>query len=158
MRPSRWNAESKEHSSCWPNRQWQSNEGSSNPNDRLQSHQVHLSVLQYYTCMQYTVIQKIDTYTKWIWVFWNGRVWSTDYSCESATFFHRVTGWVTHAPSGYTCGSTSSRWTGPTLYLCSPLPPNPHSFPVQKNLGSDPQWFFVLETAQKSNFTVFDGH
>jgi len=31
---------------------------------RLQSHQVHLTMLQYYTYMQYTVIQKIHTYTK----------------------------------------------------------------------------------------------
>ena len=31
---------------------------------RLQSHQVHLIMLQYYTCMQYTVMQKIHTYTK----------------------------------------------------------------------------------------------
>jgi len=29
---------------------------------RLQSHQVHLTMLQYYTFMQYTVIQKIHTY------------------------------------------------------------------------------------------------
>jgi len=28
---------------------------------RLQSHQVHLTMLQYYTCMQYTDIQKIHT-------------------------------------------------------------------------------------------------
>jgi len=48
----------------WPNQQCQSTEGSSSPKDRLQSHQVHLTVLQYYTCMQYTVIQKIHTYTK----------------------------------------------------------------------------------------------
>jgi len=37
----------------WPNRQCQSTEGSSSPKDRLQSHQVHLIVLQAYTCMQY---------------------------------------------------------------------------------------------------------
>jgi len=37
----------------WPNQQCQSTEGSSSPKDRLQSHQVHLTVLQYYTCMQY---------------------------------------------------------------------------------------------------------
>ena len=30
---------------------------------RLQSHQVHLTVLQYYTCMQCTVRHKIHTYT-----------------------------------------------------------------------------------------------
>jgi len=30
-----------------------STEGSSSPKDRLQSHQVHLTMLQYYTCMQY---------------------------------------------------------------------------------------------------------
>ena len=46
------------------NQQCQSTEGSSSPKDRLQSHQVHIIVLQYYTCMQYTVIQKIHTYTK----------------------------------------------------------------------------------------------
>jgi len=33
----------------WPN---QSTEGSSSPKDRPESHQVHLTVLQYYTCMQ----------------------------------------------------------------------------------------------------------
>jgi len=50
----------------WPNQQCQSTEGSSSPKDTLQSHQVHLTMLQYYTCMQYTVIQKIHTgtYTK----------------------------------------------------------------------------------------------
>jgi len=36
----------------WPNRQCQSTEGSTSPKDRLQSHQVHLTVLQFYTCMQ----------------------------------------------------------------------------------------------------------
>ena len=41
-----------------------STEGSSSHKDRLQSHQVHLTMLQYYTRMQYTVIQKIHTYTK----------------------------------------------------------------------------------------------
>jgi len=46
----------------WPNRQCQSTEGSSSPKGRLQSHQVHLAMLQYYTCMQYTIIQKIHTY------------------------------------------------------------------------------------------------
>jgi len=40
----------------WPKQQCQSTEGSSSPKDRLQSHQVHLTMLQYYTCMQYTVI------------------------------------------------------------------------------------------------------
>jgi len=30
----------------WPNQQCQSTEGSSVPKDRLQSHQVHLTVLQ----------------------------------------------------------------------------------------------------------------
>jgi len=34
------------------NQQCQSIEGSSNPKDRLQSHQVHLTMLQSYTCMQ----------------------------------------------------------------------------------------------------------
>jgi len=44
------------------NQQCQSTKGSSSPEDRLQSHQVHLTVLEYYTCiMQYTVIQKIHT-------------------------------------------------------------------------------------------------
>jgi len=33
----------------------QSTEGSSSPKDRLQSHEVHLTVLQYYTCMQCAV-------------------------------------------------------------------------------------------------------
>jgi len=42
----------------WPGRQCQSTEGSSVLRTRLQSHQVHLTMLQYYTCMQYTVIQK----------------------------------------------------------------------------------------------------
>jgi len=37
----------------WPNRQCQSTEGSSSPKDRLQSHQVHLTMLQAYACMQY---------------------------------------------------------------------------------------------------------
>ena len=36
-----------------PNQQCQSTEGSSVPKDRLQSHQVHLTVLQAYTCIQY---------------------------------------------------------------------------------------------------------
>jgi len=31
----------------------ESTEGSSSPKDRLQSHQVHLIVLQAYTCIQY---------------------------------------------------------------------------------------------------------
>jgi len=31
----------------------ESTEGSSGPKDRLQSHQVHLTVLQAYTCIQY---------------------------------------------------------------------------------------------------------
>ena len=31
---------------------------------RLHSYHIHLTVLQYYTCMQYTVIHKIHTYTK----------------------------------------------------------------------------------------------
>ena len=31
----------------------ESTEGSSSPKDRLQSHQVHLTVLQAYTCIQY---------------------------------------------------------------------------------------------------------
>jgi len=39
----------------WPNRQQcQSTEGISSPKDRLQSHQVHLTMLQYYTCIQCT--------------------------------------------------------------------------------------------------------
>jgi len=42
--------------------QCQNTEGSSSPKDRLQPHQVHLTMLQYYTCMQYTDIQKIHTY------------------------------------------------------------------------------------------------
>jgi len=33
---------------------------------RLQSHQVHLTMLQYYTCMQYTVRHKIIHTQKWI--------------------------------------------------------------------------------------------
>jgi len=40
----------------WPNQQCQSNEGSSSPKDRLQAHQVHLTMLQTYACRQYTVI------------------------------------------------------------------------------------------------------
>jgi len=36
----------------WPNRQHQSTEGSSSPKDRLQFHQVHITVLQDYACMQ----------------------------------------------------------------------------------------------------------
>jgi len=35
----------------WPNQQCQSTEGSSSPKDRLQSLQVHLTMIQYYTCM-----------------------------------------------------------------------------------------------------------
>jgi len=48
----------------WPNQQCQNIKGSRSPKDRLQSHQVHLTMLQYYTWMQYTVTQKIHTYTK----------------------------------------------------------------------------------------------
>jgi len=40
----------------WPNQQCQSTEGSSSPKDRLQSHQVHLTMLQTYAYIQYTVI------------------------------------------------------------------------------------------------------
>ena len=36
--------------------QCQSTEGSISPKDRLQSHQVHLTVLQTYACIQHTVI------------------------------------------------------------------------------------------------------
>ena len=43
----------------WPNQQCQSTEGSSGPKDRLQSHQVHVTVLQTYTCKQYTIIHII---------------------------------------------------------------------------------------------------
>jgi len=46
----------------WPNRQCQSTEGRDSSKKRLQSHQVHLTMLQYYTCMQYTIIQKTHTY------------------------------------------------------------------------------------------------
>ena len=45
----------------WANRQCQSTEGSSSPKDKLQSHQVHLTMLQTYTCMQYTIIHIIYT-------------------------------------------------------------------------------------------------
>ena len=45
----------------WSNQQCQSTEGSSSPKHRLQSHQVHLTMLQYYTCMQCT---QNNTYTK----------------------------------------------------------------------------------------------
>ena len=38
-----------------PNQQCQSTGGSSGPKDRLQSHQVHLTVLQTYACTQHTV-------------------------------------------------------------------------------------------------------
>jgi len=38
-----------------PNQQCQSTEGSSSPKDKLQSNRVHLTMLQCYTCMQYTV-------------------------------------------------------------------------------------------------------
>jgi len=38
-------------------------EGSSSPKDRLQSQQVHLTMLQYYTCMQYTLSEKRPTLT-----------------------------------------------------------------------------------------------
>jgi len=48
----------------WPNRQCQSTEGSSSPKDRLQSQQVHLTMLQTYTCMQYTIIHIIYTKTR----------------------------------------------------------------------------------------------
>ena len=40
----------------WPNQQCQSTEGSSSPTGRLQSHQVHLTMLHSYTCTQYTVV------------------------------------------------------------------------------------------------------
>jgi len=33
------------------------------PKDRFQHHEVHLTMLQYYTRMQYTVTQKNNTYT-----------------------------------------------------------------------------------------------
>jgi len=38
------------------------------PRIRLQSHQVHLTMLQTYTCMQYTIIHITHTKMKW----WNG--------------------------------------------------------------------------------------
>jgi len=44
-----------------PSQQCQSTEGSSSPKDMLQSHQVHVTMLQYYTCMQCT---QNNTYTK----------------------------------------------------------------------------------------------
>jgi len=43
----------------WPNQQCQSTEGSSSSKDRLQSHQVHLTMLQTYTCIQYIIIHII---------------------------------------------------------------------------------------------------
>ena len=41
----------------WLNQQCQSTEGSSSPRDELQYHQVHLTVLISYTCMQYSDTQ-----------------------------------------------------------------------------------------------------
>ena len=35
------------------------------PRIRLQSHQVHLTMLQTYTCMQYTIIHITHTKMKW---------------------------------------------------------------------------------------------
>jgi len=43
----------------------QCTEGSSSPKDRLQSHQIHLTMLQTYACMQYTVINVMHR-QKWI--------------------------------------------------------------------------------------------
>ena len=49
-----------------PNQQCQSTEGSSSPKDRLQSHQVHLTMSQSYTCMQYSQNTKMNLSTvKW---------------------------------------------------------------------------------------------
>jgi len=58
----------------WPNQQCQSTKGSSSPKDRLQSHQVHLTALQPYTCMQYSDTH--NTYTKMTlstvkWIQWD---------------------------------------------------------------------------------------
>jgi len=39
----------------------ESTEGSSGPKDKLQSHQAHLTMLQSYTCMQYTVVHVIQS-------------------------------------------------------------------------------------------------
>jgi len=50
----------------------QSTEGSSSPKDRLQSHQVHLTVLQTYACIQYTVIHNIQMNLSTVkWAQWN---------------------------------------------------------------------------------------
>jgi len=52
----------------WPNQQWQSTEGSSSPKDRLQSHQVDLTMLQYYTVHIHAIYSQTqnNTYTvKW---------------------------------------------------------------------------------------------
>jgi len=42
----------------WPNQQCQSIEGSSSPKDRLQSHQVHLTMLQYYIVHMHAMYTK----------------------------------------------------------------------------------------------------
>jgi len=42
----------------------QSTEGSSSPKDRLQSHQVHLTMLQFYTCMQSYIYKNESKHSK----------------------------------------------------------------------------------------------
>jgi len=58
----------------WPNQQCQSTEGtpgSSGPKDMLQSHQVHLTVLQTYACKQHTVIHNTKMNLSTVkWAHW----------------------------------------------------------------------------------------
>jgi len=56
----------------WPNPQCQSTEGSSSPKDRLQSHQAHLTMLQTYACIQYTVIHNTQMNLNTVkWAQWD---------------------------------------------------------------------------------------
>ena len=56
----------------WPRQQCQSTEGSSSPKDRLQSHQVHLTMLQSYACIQYTVIHNTQMNLSTVkWAQWD---------------------------------------------------------------------------------------
>jgi len=55
-----------------PNQQCQSTEGSSSPKDRLQSHLVHLTMLQTYACIQYAVIHNIQINLSTVkWAQWD---------------------------------------------------------------------------------------
>jgi len=56
----------------WLSQQCQSTGGSSSPKDRLQSYQVHLTVLQAYACIQHTVIHHTKmNLSKVKWTQWD---------------------------------------------------------------------------------------